>query len=143
MKHLLIPPSLYSPNPFSSEYKKTHTLTLNRPDFDSPTVFGRLLDADRGGYFTIAPSEGVTYTTKQQYLPSSNILQTRYIHEDGALDLIDFFPRPKNSSVLAKQKQMPFREAVQVQDELKKWLVRRVECIRGYVDIGITSSCQY
>jgi hypothetical protein len=55
------------------------------------------------------------------------------------MDLIDFFPRPKNSSVLAKQKQMPFRETVIVQDELKKWLVRRVECIRGYVDIGISS----
>lgn len=55
------------------------------------------------------------------------------------MDLIDFFPRPKNTSVLAKQKkQMPFRETVTVQDELKKWLVRRVECIRGYVDIGIS-----
>ncbi|KFX99286.1 hypothetical protein V490_01852 [Pseudogymnoascus sp. VKM F-3557] len=107
------------------------------PDFDSPTVFGRLLDAEKGGYFTISPRDGVPYTTKQQYLPSSNILQTRYIHEDGAMDLIDFFPRPKNSSVLAKQKQMPFRETVIVQDELKKWLVRRVECIRGYVDIDV------
>lgn len=53
------------------------------------------------------------------------------------MDLIDFFPRPKNSQVVAKgPKQMPFREAIQVQDELKKWLVRRVECIRGSVDIG-------
>jgi hypothetical protein len=52
------------------------------------------------------------------------------------MDLIDFFPRPKNSSVLTKTKQTPFREAVTVQDELKKWLVRRVECIRGFVDIG-------
>jgi ubiquinone biosynthesis protein COQ9 len=78
----------------------------------------------------------VAYTTKQQYLPSSNILQTRYIHEDGAMDLIDFFPRPKNSQVLTKTKEMPFKESVIVQDELKKWLVRRVECIRGFVDIG-------
>ncbi|KFY79083.1 hypothetical protein V499_01881 [Pseudogymnoascus sp. VKM F-103] len=107
------------------------------PDFDSPTVFGRLLDAERGGYFNISPTKGVQYTTKQQYLPSSNILQTRYIHEEGAMDLIDFFPRPKNTSVLSKQKQMPFRETVIVQDELKKWLVRRVECIRGFVDIDV------
>jgi len=31
---------------------------------------------------------------------------------------------------------MPYRESVPVQDELKKWLVRRVECIRGEVDLG-------
>jgi hypothetical protein len=80
----------------------------------------------------------VTYTTKQQYLPSTNILQTRYIHEEGVCDVIDFFPRPKNSNVVGKavSKATPYREAIKVQDELKKWLVRRVECIRGVVDIG-------
>lgn len=53
------------------------------------------------------------------------------------VDLVDFFPRPKDSRVVMKApKQMPYREAVTVQDELKKWLVRRVECIRGEVDLG-------
>lgn len=53
------------------------------------------------------------------------------------VDLVDFFPRPKNSHVVTKTtQQMPFREAMTVQDELKKWLVRRVECIRGHVDLG-------
>ncbi len=31
---------------------------------------------------------------------------------------------------------MPFREAITVQGELKKWLVRRVECTRGSVTLG-------
>jgi hypothetical protein len=31
---------------------------------------------------------------------------------------------------------MPFREAATVQDELKKWLVRRVECIRGKAELS-------
>lgn len=81
----------------------------------------------------------VTYTTKQQYLPSTNILQTRYICEEGVIDLVDFFPRPKNTNIVGKftSKQMPYREATVVQDELKKWLVRRVECIRGVMDIGV------
>jgi hypothetical protein len=79
----------------------------------------------------------MTFTTKQQYLPSSNILQTRYICEEGVVDLLDFFPRPRHSSVVAKlPKAMPFRESVSVQDELKRWLVRRVECIRGSMDLG-------
>lgn len=108
------------------------------PDFDSPSIFCRLLDKDKGGYFSICPPQDMTFTTKQQYLPSSNILQTRYIHEDGVVDLVDFFPRPKSSSVVTKSaKQMPYREAVAVQDELKKWLVRRVECIRGCVDLDV------
>ncbi|TEY58871.1 hypothetical protein BOTCAL_0197g00030 [Botryotinia calthae] len=105
------------------------------PDFDSPSIFGRLLDKDKGGHFSISPAMGVTFNTKQQYLPSSNILQTRYIHEEGVVDLIDFFPRPNHSHV-AKKSSMPFRETTKVQGELKKWLVRRVECIRGSVDLG-------
>lgn len=58
--------------------------------------------------------------------------------DDGVVDLVDFFPRPKHSNVVTQKapKQWPFREAVKVQDELKKWLVRRVECIRGEFDLG-------
>ena len=96
-----------------------------------------MLDKDKGGHFSIAPPPSLSCTTKQQYLPSSNILQTRYIHEDGVVDLIDFFPRPKSQNVIDRSsKQLSFREAVMVPDELKKWLVRRVECIRGSLDLG-------
>lgn len=107
-----------------------------RPDFDSPSVFGRLMDANKGGHFSITPEEGESYTTKQQYLPSSNILQTRYIQERGVTDLIDFFPRPLNSDTVTKEMRGPYRQSVKVQNELKKWLVRRVECIRGTVDLS-------
>ena len=71
-------------------------------------------------------------------MPSTNILQTRYIRDEGVVDVVDFFPRPRNSNIVGKttSKQMPFREAMVVQDELKKWLVRRVECIRGEMDIS-------
>lgn len=52
------------------------------------------------------------------------------------MDLTDFFPRPKNTEVLKKCKQTNTRELIVEQDELKKWLVRRVECIRGEIDFG-------
>ncbi|KAK1757445.1 trehalase [Echria macrotheca] len=108
------------------------------PEFDSPTVFCRLLDKDKGGYFSIQPAKHLSCTTKQQYLPSSNILQTRYIHEDGVIDLVDFFPRPKSAKVLFKgPKQSAYREMKSVQEELKKWLVRRVECIRGRLQLEV------
>lgn len=110
-----------------------------RPDFDSPSVFCRLLDKDKGGFFVIQPPDNITYTTKQQYLPSSNILQTRFLHEDGVVEVIDFFPRPKDSNVILKRtpKQTSYREGMAVQDELKRWCTRRVECVRGSMDLGI------
>ncbi|KAK4250786.1 glycoside hydrolase [Corynascus novoguineensis] len=108
------------------------------PEFDSPSVFCRLLDKDKGGYFSIHPASHLSCTTKQQYLPSSNILQTRYIHEDGVVDLVDFFPRPKNAKVIFKgPKQGAYREMTSVQEELKQWLVRRVECIRGRLQLDV------
>lgn len=48
------------------------------PRFDSPSVFGSLLDADEGGFFKIAPAlDG--YVTRQMYLPSSAVLVTRLL----------------------------------------------------------------
>ncbi|KAK5990938.1 hypothetical protein PT974_09213 [Cladobotryum mycophilum] len=108
------------------------------PDFDSPSLFCRLLDKNKGGYFSISPPPELGCTIKQQYLPSSCILQTRYIHEEGVVDLVDFFPRPKSAQVMTKgYKQNAYREATYVQEELKKWLVRRVECIRGSLTLDI------
>ncbi|KAK3397805.1 Six-hairpin glycosidase-like protein [Sordaria brevicollis] len=116
------------------------------PEFDSPSVFCRLLDKDKGGHFSIHPSAHLECTTKQQYLPSSNILQTRYIHEDGVVDLVDFFPRPRTTKTLYKGlKTSAYREMTSVQEELKKWLVRRVECIRGKfsLDVEIFPAFEY
>src|SRR5258708_26139558 len=47
------------------------------PDFDSPAIFCRLLDAQRGGYFQIAPVD-TTIAGSQHYLRSSNVLQTTF-----------------------------------------------------------------
>ncbi|ERS95534.1 uncharacterized protein SPSK_02299 [Sporothrix schenckii 1099-18] len=108
------------------------------PDFDSPSVFGRLLDKNKGGHFSVSPPPDLVCTTKQQYLPSSNILLTRYIHEEGVVDLVDFFPRPKETAVVSRAPgQGGVRAARSVQEELKKWLVRRVECIRGRMELEI------
>ncbi|KAI0193154.1 Six-hairpin glycosidase-like protein [Astrocystis sublimbata] len=108
------------------------------PDFDSPSLFCRLLDKDKGGYFRIAPPDLASCTAKQQYLPSSAILQTRYINEDGAVNLLDFFPRPKYANILTPNTvRTSYRETRSVPEELKQWLVRRVECIRGHFTLDI------
>jgi GH15 family glucan-1,4-alpha-glucosidase len=61
------------------------------PDFDSPAIFCRLLDAERGGYFQIAPSDP-SITGIQRYLYASNVLQTRFTAETGEAILTDFMP---------------------------------------------------
>ena len=105
-----------------------------------------MLDKDKGGYFSIHPSGQLECTTKQQYLPSSNILQTRFFDADGVVDLVDFFPRPKTTKTLYKGlKTSAYREMTSVQEELKKWMVRRVECIRGKfsLDVEIFPAFEY
>ena len=57
-------------------------------------------------------------------------------------DVVDFFPRPKNTTILssATASHYAYREARNVPEELKKWLVRRVECIRGNMSLGLWKS---
>ncbi|OKK21877.1 glucoamylase [Streptomyces sp. CB00455] len=61
------------------------------PRFDSPSVFGALLDWEKGGHFTVTPADA-TYTTKQLYLPDTAILVTRFMTEAGAGEVVDFMP---------------------------------------------------
>ena len=63
------------------------------PDFDSPSVFGTLLDADKGGSFRLAPVEQEGLGTKQMYFPETNILITRFLTHDGVGEITDFMPR--------------------------------------------------
>lgn len=64
------------------------------PRFDSPSVFGALLDADKGGFFRIAPlvDNKIKMGRKQLYLPETNILITRFLTADGVGEITDFMP---------------------------------------------------
>ncbi|MDT3778644.1 glycoside hydrolase family 15 protein [Nitrospira sp. MA-1] len=60
------------------------------PRFDSPSIFGAILDHKIGGYFKIAPV--TNGNTRQMYLPETNILLTRFLQHDGVGELTDFMP---------------------------------------------------
>jgi GH15 family glucan-1,4-alpha-glucosidase len=61
------------------------------PNFDSPSIFGAILDDAKGGRFQIAPvADKIRH--KQFYWPSTNILVTRFSHEDGIVEIEDFMP---------------------------------------------------
>lgn len=61
------------------------------PRFDSASVFGAVLDADDGGHWTIAPTGSVA-NARQFYIPDSNVLITRFLADDGLVELRDFMP---------------------------------------------------
>jgi GH15 family glucan-1,4-alpha-glucosidase len=61
------------------------------PRFDSPSVFGSILDAERGGFYRIAPSTD-DWTPKQLYLPDTNVLITRFLTPGGVGEVQDFMP---------------------------------------------------
>ncbi len=61
------------------------------PRFDAPSVFGSLLDSERGGYCSIRPDVD-DYVTKQLYLPDTAILVTRFMTTAGVGEVVDFMP---------------------------------------------------
>src|SRR5512135_3202178 len=57
------------------------------PRFDSPSVFGALLDINKGGFFRISPLSEERINYKQLYLPETNILITRFLTVDGVAEV--------------------------------------------------------
>jgi GH15 family glucan-1,4-alpha-glucosidase len=88
------------------------------PRFDSASVFGRLLDWEKGGTCILAP-EGTTKTTRH-YRRRTLVLETEFQAEGGELRLTDCFAmRPGG-------RENPRRE-----------LMRVVECVAGEVPIVV------
>lgn len=58
--------------------------------FDCASVFGSILDADRGGSFELAADAPAK--TRQFYFPDTNVLVTRFFAEDGVGEIEDFMP---------------------------------------------------
>jgi GH15 family glucan-1,4-alpha-glucosidase len=81
------------------------------PRFDSPSVFGAILDSEKGGYFRIAPVG--KSTTKQLYFPDTNVLITRFLSAEGVAEVQDFMPL-RNGNASTPQR-----------------LIRRVVAVRG------------
>jgi GH15 family glucan-1,4-alpha-glucosidase len=86
------------------------------PDFDSPSIFGRILDAKRGGFFSITPT--AQFEAERSYRPGSNVLETTFRTADGVARVTDALTLSDRSTLA------PLRE-----------LARRVEVLAGEVEL--------
>ncbi len=104
------------------------------PDFDSPAVFCRLLDAERGGYFQIAPTDK-SIPGSQRYLRGSNVLQTKFASTTGEIVLTDFMPVETLSA-------WPYKgmnnNTWTREDGSCHCLVRAVDCTYGEMPVTMT-----
>lgn len=66
------------------------------PDFDSPSVFAKLIDNEIGGSFGVEVTE--EYVISQKYIYWTNVLCTEYRSDQGTFEIIDFMPRYKLTS---------------------------------------------
>jgi GH15 family glucan-1,4-alpha-glucosidase len=64
------------------------------PDFDSPSIFAKILDSVKGGHFSIDVDD--SYIISQRYLDHTNVVVTKYKSPKGSFDVIDFMPRYKS-----------------------------------------------
>lgn len=83
------------------------------PRFDSPSVFGAILDQERGGSWQLTPTTEVT-RTQQFYYPDTAVLITRFLTAEGVVEVHDFMP------VISPD-----------EPEHRQRLVRRVSGVRG------------
>ena len=89
------------------------------PRFDSPSVFGAILDPERGGSWTISTARKDS-RTHQFYFPQSAALITRFLTADGVIEVHDFMPvlQPKDDTHVQR-------------------LVRRVVAVRGTTTVNM------
>jgi GH15 family glucan-1,4-alpha-glucosidase len=60
------------------------------PRFDSPWIFGRLLDWDKGGYLQLCPLAGAL--AYRQYRRDSNVIQTVWSSGPARMRVVDWMP---------------------------------------------------
>jgi GH15 family glucan-1,4-alpha-glucosidase len=88
------------------------------PRFDSPSIFGALLDHQRGGHFRIRPT-AEAFTHKQLYFPDTAVLVTRFMTEEGVGEVVDFMPIAGDRATHRHR------------------LVRMVRCVRGVMTFAV------
>ena len=90
------------------------------PRFDSPSVFGAILDDDKGGFFGICARRRGRHSTNSSTGRETNVLVTRCFAEHGAAEIMDF---------------MPVVDEEASESASRRQLIRRVAAARGKIEM--------
>jgi GH15 family glucan-1,4-alpha-glucosidase len=141
-----VPQSAAAPSPFPpiAEYaflSNCHTGALIAPDgavdwlcvpaFDSPSIFGSLLDRQAGS-FRLGPY-GITHPTARVYEPGTNVLETTWKTPAGWIVVRDALTLGPTQGVdtITPHTRPP------ADDDGEHVLVRTVECVEGNVEVEL------
>jgi alpha,alpha-trehalase len=91
--------------------------------FDAPAVFCRLLDANRGGYFSVTPVGN--FKTERRYVGDTNVLETIHRGDGVEVRVCDFMPITGEP------------EHAQSEPPAIHHLVRRIEVVHGEAQIDV------
>jgi alpha,alpha-trehalase len=140
------PQSAAAPSPFPpiADYaflSNCHTGALIAPDgaidwlcaprFDSPSVFGSLLDRE-AGYFRFAPY-GINHPTARVYVPGTNLLETTWKTPNGWIVVRDAL----TMGPWEHEDQITPHTRPPADDDADHMLVRTVECLEGRVEVEL------
>jgi pentatricopeptide repeat protein len=89
------------------------------PRFDSPSIFGALLDSEKGGRFQIRPRAD-DFEAKQLYMPDTAILITRFLTAAGVGEVVDFMPASSSTQVRKNHR-----------------IARMLRCVRGEMTFDV------
>src|SRR5215211_3295714 len=140
------PQSAAAPSPFPpiADYaflSNYHTGALVAPDgvidwlcipsFDSPSVFGSLLDRE-AGFFRLGPF-GISHPTAVAYVPGTNVLETTWKTPSGWIVVRDALTmgRWDHEDGVTPHTRPP------ADDDADHMLVRTVECLDGHVEVEL------
>ena len=141
-----MPQSAAAPSPFPpiAEYaflSNCHTGALVAPDgaidwlcvpsFDSPSVFGSLLDR-QAGFFRLAPF-GFNHPTNRVYVPGTNVLETTWRTPNGWVVVRDAL----TLGPWEHEDQITPHTRPPADDDADHTLVRTARCAQGMVELQL------
>ena len=94
------------------------------PRMDSPSIFGRLLDWNRGGYCRIHPAAAAR--VRRRYIPGTLVLETIFHTDEGRARITDCFTMKRGGA------QTPYQQLLRIIDGLEGRVTFEIEAVARF-----------